>query len=121
VAINADREQAVGNLLDLASREGLLGADFSPPFSYTYTSSSTSPEGVDVSGAENAITCSDNDSEWRRCEGLPSVSGNITTSTEEFEHAVLAFGNEEGARATDLTHALYPPLALLGRLYREVR
>ena len=77
-------------------------------------------EGVGV-GAEDAITCSE--SESGRCESLPSVSENITTSTEEFEHAVLAFGNEEGARATatDLTHALYPPLALLGRLYREVR
>ena len=110
----------MGNLLDLASREGLLGADFSPPFSYTHTSSSSSSsssrEGV---GAEDAITCSE--SESRRCESLPSVSENITTSTEEFEHAVLAFGNEEGATATDLTHALYPPLALLGRLYREVR
>lgn len=83
-------EHATGNLLDIATREGILGADFSP-----------------ATGGEGEL---------------------LYTTVDEFEHAVLDFGHRDsedrGAMRelpTEISHSLYPPLALLGRLYREVK
>ena len=112
-------EKAVGSLMTLAEKEGLLAADFREAVDIRTSPSARVGERVANSDAQPA--------QHGKCIDLSSHSGSsdeVLTCTDlsDFEADVLSYRFKEGVIESSVIKGMadfYPPL-LLGRIYRDM-